>query len=127
PLTGWEASAGHLLQCPRPGGYPCVAAGNRGLEASPSLVYGARLLSGLRVKPLAGSNPAASATLTRAFALLEIITRWSPDGLRSALSLSFSLIWPLHSGRCGVFSWLCGGRRVRPGAQPGRGRRRLHA
>ena len=31
------------------------------MEASPSPVYGARLLSGLRVKPLAGSNPAASA------------------------------------------------------------------
>ena len=42
------------------------------MEASPSPAYGARLLSGLRVKPLAGSNPAASATLTRAFALLEI-------------------------------------------------------
>jgi hypothetical protein len=27
----------------------------------------------LRVKPLAGSNPAASATLTRPFAVLEII------------------------------------------------------
>ena len=34
---------------------------NLGMEASPSPVYGARLLSGLRVKPLAGSNPAASA------------------------------------------------------------------
>jgi hypothetical protein len=37
-----------------------------GVEASPSPAYGARLLSGLRVTPLAGSNPAASATLTRA-------------------------------------------------------------
>jgi hypothetical protein len=34
-------------------------------EASPSPVYGARLLSGLRLIPLAGSNPAASATQRR--------------------------------------------------------------
>ena len=50
----------------------------------------ADLLSGLRVKPLAGSNPAASATLTRAFAFLEIITRQSPDDLRRASGLSSS-------------------------------------
>ena len=42
-----------LVTCPR-----C-----RSQEASPSPVYGARLLSGLRLIPLAGSNPAASATL----------------------------------------------------------------
>ena len=30
-------------------------------EASPSPVYGARLLSGFRLIPVAGSNPAASA------------------------------------------------------------------
>ena len=35
-------------------------------EASPSPVYGARLLSGLRFIPLAGSNPAASASSRRA-------------------------------------------------------------
>ena len=50
------ACAGSTRRCPAPTGIVPP-----GTEASPSPVYGARLLSGLRIKPLAGSNPAASA------------------------------------------------------------------